>query len=149
MRVSTDGYIDIRDQRRVRTPGAPEDAVEPMPEGEAVAFLLSHSFRGYRAMVRPLGLGERRMMRLAAWADSVSERMALVDRVWRAVTEPVLTSSVHEGPQVFQVVQLGAWAYPLCVEGDCIRVLPPGGVPAGSLDAGLKRKVLRLDRRTA
>lgn len=149
MRVSRDGFIDIRDQRRVRTPGAPHDAVEPMPESEALSFLLSHSFRGHRRIVRSLGVTERRMMRLAAWADSVSERMSLVDRVWRAVTEPVTASAAQVHGEIVQVVQLGSWAYPICLDGDTTRVLPPGGVPVASLDAGMKRKLLRLDRRSA
>lgn len=150
MRVSRDGFIDIRDQRRVRTPGAPHESVDPMPEAEALAFLLSHSFRGHRRIVRTLTLGERRMMRLAAWADSVSERMALVDRVWRAVTEPAATSSLGEAhPFVVQVVQVGSWAYPICLDGDTTRVLPPGGIPIGSLEAGMKRMLIRLDRMSA
>lgn len=120
-----------------------------MPEPEALAFLLSHSFRGHRRIVRTLGVTERRMMRLAAWADSVSERMSLVDRVWRAVTEPVSASAAQIQGEILQVVHLGSWAYPICLEGDTTRVLPPGGIPAANLDAGMQRKVLRLDRRTA
>src|SRR5210317_817066 len=48
MRVAADGYIDIRDGRRVRTPGIhTEVSVDPMPEAEALSFLLSHSFPGH------------------------------------------------------------------------------------------------------
>jgi hypothetical protein len=68
MRVAADGYIDIRDGRRVRTPGIHEEvSVDPMPEAEALSFLLSHSFPGHRRMVRSLNVSERRRIRLAAW----------------------------------------------------------------------------------
>ncbi len=148
MRVATDGYIDIRDGRRVRTPGLTTDSVEPMPEGEAVSFLLSHTFPGHRRIVRGMGVGERRLMKLATWADSVSEKMALVDRVWRTITEPVLPPS-NGRPELVQVVVFGAWAYPLHLDGNGTRVLPEGGVPTGELDRRWRRNVLRLDRKTA
>lgn len=149
MRVATDGYIDIRDGRRVRTPGLSTESVEPMPEAEALSFLLSHSFPGHRRVVRSLSVGERRSMRLAAWADSVSEKMALVDRVWRAITEPVLPPANPREPQVVQVVQFGPWAYPICLDGASTRVMPHGGVPVGEMERGRKGKVLHLDRKTA
>jgi len=149
MRVATDGFIDIRDGRRVRTPGFHEDSVEPMPEGEALAFLLSHSFPGHRLIVRSMTVGERRQIRLAAWADSVSERMALVDRVWRAITEPFVAGPAHEGPQLVQVVQYGHWAWPMYIDGGATKVRPNGGVPMGELEAGRKGQVLRLGRKTA
>ena len=82
MRISADGYMDVSDSQRIRTPGYHDHGVEPVPEEEAIAFLLSHIFRGHRRIVRPLSLEERKRMRLALWADSVSERMTLVDRVW-------------------------------------------------------------------
>jgi hypothetical protein len=149
MRVATDGYIDIRDERRVRTPGFHDDSVEPMPEGEALAFLLSHSFPGHRRMVRSLSTAERRQIRLAAWADSVSERMALVDRVWRAITEPMVPLAGHDGPQFVQVVQYGHWAWPMYLDGATTRALPHGGIPIGEMEGARKTKVLRLDRKTA
>jgi len=149
MRVATDGFIDLRDGRRVRTPGFHADSVEPMPEGEALAFLLSHSFPGHRRMVRSMTVAERRQIRLAAWADSVAERMSLVDRVWRAVTEPVLPLAGHEGPQFVQVIQYDHWAWSMYLDGGKTRALPYGGVPAGELEAGRKGKILRLDRKTA
>jgi len=148
MRVATDGYIDIRDERRVRTPGLNTESVEPMPEAEALSFLLSHSFPGHRRIVRALGIGERRLMKLAAWADSVSEKMALVDRVWRAITEPVLPPS-NGRPELVQVVLFGPWAYPIHLDGASTRVLPNGGVPAGELDPRRMGHALRLDRKTA
>lgn len=149
MRVATDGYIDIRDQRRVRTPGFHADSLEPMPEGEALAFLLSHSFPGYRLVVRSMTVSERKQVRLAAWADSVSERMALVDRVWRAITEPFLPHPGQEGPQLIQVIQYGHWAWPMYADGGTTKALPCGGAPVGEMEAGRKGKVLRLDRKTA
>ena len=128
MRVAADGYIDISDGRRVRTPGYHDHRLEPVPEGEAIAFLLSHNFRGHRRIVRPLSVQERKRIRLALWADSVSERMSLVDRVWRAITERVNPPMVGE-PELVQVVRHGAWAYPLYLDGDCTRVIPHGGMP--------------------
>lgn len=149
MRVATDGFIDIRDGRRVRTPGFHEESLEPMPEGEAFSFLLSHSFPGHRRVVRPMSVAERRLIRLAAWADSVSERMSLVDRVWRAITESVIPVPGHEGAELVQVVQFGHWAWPLYLDGATTRSMPHGGVPIGELEGGRKGKVLRLDRKTA
>ena len=149
MRVATDGYIDIRDERRVRTPGFHDDSVEPMPEGEALSFLLSHVFPGHRRIVRSMTVGERRQIRLAAWADSVSERMALVDRVWRTITEPVIPPAGHHGPQLVQVIQFDHWAWPICLDGATTKALPHGGLPVGELEGARKAKVLRLDRKTA
>jgi hypothetical protein len=133
MRIAADGYIDLRDPRRVRTPGYHDHGVEPVPEEEAVAFLLSHSFRGHRRVIRPLSLDERKRIRLALWADSVSERMTLVDRVWRSITEPVMPMATHEGPQLIQVVRYGNWAYPLYADGDFTRVIPLSGTPLADL----------------
>ena len=149
MRVATDGYIDIRDGRRVRTPGLSTESVEPMPEAEALSFLLSHSFPGHRRVVRGLNVGERRSMQLAAWADSVSEKMALLDRVWRAITEPMLPPPDHREPQLVQVVQFGAWSYPIHLDGASTRVIPHGGVPVGEVERSRKGNVIHLDRKTA
>lgn len=149
MRISTDGFIDTRDSRRVRTPGLHADSVDPMPEGAALAFLLTHNFPGHRRIVRSMTVDERRRIQLAAWADSVSERMALVDRVWRAITEPVVPPVDAREPQVIQVVQFGPWAYPICLDGGSTRVMPAGGLPAGELEPRTRREVLTLDRKTA
>jgi hypothetical protein len=146
MRVSADGFIDIRDGRRVRTPGNHNKVIEPLPEAEALSFLLSHSFRGQRRVIRTLSMSECRLMRLAAWADSIAERMTLVDRVWRSITEPVAVPVTGKA-KLLQVVQIGRWAYPIHVEGDVTRVLPPGGVPSGEIRN--RNMVLRLDRKTA
>ncbi len=109
MRIAADGYIDCRDGRRVRTPGPSSGSeVEPLPEREAIAFLLSHSFPGHRRIVRGLTEGERRQIRLAQWADSVSERMSLVDRVWRSITEPVAPPPKRGEPHLVQIVQYGS-----------------------------------------
>lgn len=148
MRIAADGYIDISDGRRVRTPGYHDHVLEPVPEEEAIAFLLSHAFRGHRRIVRSLSLAERKRIRLALWADSVSERMALVDRVWRAITEALTPVSTSEGPQLVQVIRFGEWAYPLYVDGDVTRVIPLGGLPLAQVPADL---VFSLDeeRKTA
>ena len=146
MRVSADGFIDVSDGRRVRTPGNHRSEVEPLPESEALSFLLSHSFPGHRRVIRGLSSRDCRLMRMAGWADSVSERMALVDRVWRSITEPV-SAPLSDGPELVQVVQLGGWAYPIHLEGTVTRVLPLGGVPMGEVRE--RTSVLRLDRKTA
>jgi hypothetical protein len=129
MRVASDGYIDLTDGRRVRTPGYHDHRLDPVPEEEAIAYLLSHSFRGHRRIVRPLSLQERKRIRLALWADSVSERMTLVDRVWRSITEPVLPPTGTKEPVLVQVIRYGSWAYPLYLDGDSTRVIPLSGMP--------------------
>jgi hypothetical protein len=100
-----------------------------VPEAEAVAFLLSHSFRGHRRVVRPLSLQDRKRIRLALWADSVSERMTLVDRVWRSITEAASIPAGTKGPQLLQLVRYGEWVYPLYADGDVTRVIPLSGTP--------------------
>jgi len=148
MRIASDGYIDCRDGRRVHTPGLYSDTVEPMPEGEALAFLLSHSFPGHRRMVRSMSVSQRRQIRLATWADSVAERMTLVDRIWRTITEPVLPPANPDKLELIQVVQMGGWAYPIYLDGSVTRVLPPGGIPVGELVARTM-DVLELDLKIA
>jgi hypothetical protein len=148
MRVAADGYLDISDGRRVRTPGFHDHQVEPVPEEEAIAFLLSHSFRGHRRIVRPLSVEERKRIRLALWADSVRDRMALVDRVWRAVTERVEPATGTHEPQLVQVVRYGDWAYPLYLDGEVTRVIPNGGMPLAEVSPELVFE-LDLERKTA
>lgn len=149
MRVAADGYIDLSDNRRVRTPGYHDQVVDPVPEEEAVAFLLSHSFRGHRRIVRPLSVSERKRIRLALWADSVSERMTLVDRVWRSITEPVLPPANRPGPHLIQVVRYGSWAYPLYVDGDVTRVIPLSGTPFAEVEEQRPSFEFDLERKTA
>ena len=148
MRIAADGFIDISDGRRVRTPGYHDkNGVEPVGEAQALSFLLSHSFPGHRRLVRSITLAERKNIRLAQWADSVSERMSIVDRIWRAMTEPAKPPRDPSKPALLQVVQLGAWAYPIYLDGPATRVMPMGGVPAAELGRGTD--VLQLDRKTA
>ena len=128
-RISTDGYIDLRDPRRVRTPGAWENRADPLPEDQALAFLLSHSFPGHRKVVRSLTIAHRRRIRMATWAESVESRMSLVDSVWRAITEAVTPPSGNE-PELIQVIHYGDRDYPLYLQGNVTRVIPSGGVPA-------------------
>jgi hypothetical protein len=59
MHVAADGYIDLSDGRRVRTPGYHDHAVDPVQEAEALSYLLSHSCPGHRRIVRPLRLSRR------------------------------------------------------------------------------------------
>lgn len=147
MRIAADGFIDISDGRRVRTPGYHDNGVEPVAEAQALSFLLSHSFPGHRRIVRTLSIAERKKIRLAQWADSVSERMSIVDRIWRAITEPALPPVDPNKPELVQVVQLGAWAYPVYLDGPATRVMPEGGMPAA--EVGRSGSVLQLDRKTA
>jgi hypothetical protein len=142
MRIAADGYIDLSDGRRVRTPGFHDHTVEPAPEAEALSFLLSHSFRGHRRVVRSLTINERQRIQLAIWAESVSERMSLVDRVWRAITEPVDAPLNPDKPQLLQVLQFEHWAYPIYLDGPSTRVIPLGGVSIAEVPEEL---ILRLD----
>lgn len=148
MRIAADGYIDLSDTRRVRTPGYHDHGLDPVPEGEAIAFLLSHSFRGHRRIIRPLSVSERKRIRLALWADSVQERMSLVDRVWRSITERVNPVAAADAPQLIQVVRFGNWAYPLYVDGDVTRVIPHGGMPLAEVSSDMIFD-FDLDRKTA
>lgn len=108
-------------------PGNHEVAVEPAPEAEALAFLVSHSFPGHRRIVRSMIEADRKLLQLAMWADSVSERMGLGDRVWRRITEAVPPMN-SDRPELIQVVRFGsAWVYPLYLDGSVTRILPHGG----------------------
>ncbi len=145
MRICTDGFIDVRDARRVRTPGYFEDRMDPMPEAEAVSFLLSHSFPGHRRIVRPMTAQERWKLRRACWADSINERMYLVDQVWRSLTRPVPPPRSSSEPELVQVVRVdGNWAYPIYLDGDETRVLPTGGVPLAEMTEHLGAPILDL-----
>jgi hypothetical protein len=138
--------MDLRDQRRVRTPGVHDDTIVPAPEADAIAFLLSHSFPGHRRIVRPLRTTDRKKIRMAMWADSVNERMDYVDRVWRSITQPVLPPVDASQPTLLQVVTCGAWAFPIHLDGQVTRVLPAGGVPLAEMEPA---PAAALDLRTA
>jgi len=145
MRISTDGFIDIRAHTKIRTPGYYEVKMDPMPEAEALSFLLSHSFPGYRRIVRPLSHRQRIKLKRASWADSVNERMALVDRVWRDITSPVPPPRDPESPELVQVVRVeGEWAYPIYLHGVETRVMPTGGAPLHELKKKLGAPLLDL-----
>ena len=145
MRISTDGFIDVRDHRRVRTPGFFEAEMDPMPQAEAVAFLLSHSFRGHRRIVRPLTQRERRKLRRASWADSINERMTLIDQVWRGITKAVPPPRDDSEPELVQVVRIDEeWVYPIYLDGDETRVLPTGGLPLKDLKKTLGTPTLDM-----
>jgi hypothetical protein len=145
MRISTDGFIDVGNYRRVRTPGNHEVKMDPMPEAEAVAFLLSHSFPGHRRIVRPLTQRERIRLKRASWADSVNERMALLDLVWRGITKPVPPPRDPEKPELVQVVRVDSeWAYPIYLDGTETRVLPTGGLPISELKKKMGAPLLDL-----
>lgn len=150
MRISTDGFIDLRAHMKVRTPGYHEIKVDPMPEAEAMAFLLSHSFPGHRRIVRPPTPRERMRLKRASWADSVSDRMSLVDRVWRDITTPVTPPSDPDSPELIQIIRVeGEWTYPLYLSGVETRVMPTGGVPLGELKQKLAAPLLDLSGQKA
>jgi len=150
MKISADGFIDVRDHRRVRTPGLYEEELDPMPEAEAVAFLLSHSFPGHRRIVRALTAKERGRLRMASWADSINKRMSLLDNVWRGITKPVASPLDPTKPELVQVVRVeGEWAYPIYLDGDETRVLPTGGVPISELKRQLGTPLLDLGEHKA
>jgi len=145
MKISTDGFIDVRAHTKIRTPGYFEADMDPMPEAEAMAFLLSHSFPGHRRIVRPLTGREKRRLKRASWATSVNERMNLVDRVWRAITTPVPAPSGEE-PQLVQVVCVESqWAYPIYLTGNETRVMPTGGIPFAEMKRKLGAPLLDLN----
>ena len=74
--------------------------------------------------------------------------MALVDRVWRSITEQVAPLAGISEPQLVQVVRYGNWAYPLYLDGEVTRVIPLGGMPLAEVP---KEMVFELDleRKTA
>lgn len=145
-RVHADGYLGISGRRRVRTPGNHEIRVDPAPDAEALAFLLSHTFAGHRKIVRSMNVSDRKQIQFAMWADSVSERMGLVDRIWRRITEPITPGKASVRPKLVQVVRYGTtWAYPLYLDGSVTRVLPHGGVPAPTARASKSLGKKQLD----
>lgn len=146
MRIAADGFIDVRDGRRVRTPGFHHRDVDAVSQTAGLAYLLTHSFPGHRRIVRIMNEAERKRIRLAMWADSVAERMTLVDRVWRAITEEVLPPASHDEPELIQIVQCEAWAYPLYLDGNCTRVIPHGGLSVAEID---QDRVFRFQEATA
>ncbi len=150
MRISADGFIHVRRGTKVKTPGRFDSKVEPIGEPEALAFLLSHTFAGHRKIVRAPNAGERRKLRIASWADSVNDRMDLVDRVWRAITVPVMSTKYLDEPELIQVVSYLGTYYPVYLDGQVTRILPNGGstdpmlVPgngATDLDLAAEQKV--------
>ena len=150
LRIAADGFMDLSDKRRVKTPGTRDVGVEPMPEAEALSFLLSHSFPGHRRVVRPLSEKDRKSLRLALWADSVQVRMAYVDRVWRNITEPVLPPTDFSRPELVQVIHYGGvWAYPLYLDGGITRVIPHGGMPMPEAATGRRLDYSDLVLRSA
>jgi hypothetical protein len=146
MRIATDGYIDLTDRRYVRTPGAHAENLEALPEREALDFLLSHSFPGHRRVVRPLNVEERKRIGLARWADSVSERMGIVDRVWRAITVPVPPPADLDQPQLIQILTFRDRTYPLFLEGGRTRVIGNAEIDGSRLPSSM---VLDVDLKTA
>ncbi len=149
-RVHADGFLDISDRRRVRTPGNHVLRVDPARDGEALAFLLSHTFPGHRKVVRSMTVSDRKQIQLAMWADSVSERMGLVDRIWRRITEPITPGKISTRPKLVQVVCYGtSWAYPLYLDGSVTRVLPHGGVAAPVANKTMGKKQLQFQLKSA
>jgi hypothetical protein len=95
-----------------------------------------------------LSVQDRKRIRLALWADSVSERMALVDRVWRSITEAVAAPTRGSGPHLAQLIRYGKWVYPLYFDGDVTRVIPLSGTPFAQLPEQVVFE-FDLERKTA
>lgn len=145
-RIHADGWLDLSDRRQVRMPGGLTRKIDPLPEAEALAFLLSHSFPGHRKIVKTMSESDRVKIRLALWSESVSERMSHVDRVWRSITEAVAAPANPDEPELIQVIQYGdSWSYPIYLDGRVTRVLPHGGVAS---EKG-KRQAPMLDLKSA
>ncbi len=95
-------------------------------------------------------VSDRKQIQLAMWADSVSERMGLVDRVWRRITEPITPGKISTRPKLVQVVSYGtSWAYPLYLDGSVTRVLPHGGIPAPVENKQFGKKQLQFELKSA
>lgn len=130
MRIAADGYIDLGDFNRVRTPGLHEEHFDPMPLGEGLAFLFSHNFQGHRRLVRAPSESELSYLQHAVWADSIGERMDLVDRVWRSTTEAITPPHGMKDPHLIQVIRFrDSWVYPVHLTREQTLVLPEGGDP--------------------
>ncbi|MGI9625545.1 MAG: hypothetical protein ACR2QM_01805 [Longimicrobiales bacterium] len=143
MRIAADGYIDLGDYR-VRTPGRHEERFDPLPMDEGLRFLFSHSFRGHRMVTRAPTAWELTYLRHGLWADSISDRMDHVDRVWRGMTQPAPAPFSLDKPQLIQVVEFQGWSYPVHLTEFGTMVLPEGGDPSSQFDApkGVERVVL-------
>jgi len=95
-------------------------------------------------------VSDRKQIQLAMWADSVSERMGLVDRIWRRITDPITPGQLSARPKLVQVVCYGAsWAYPLYLDGSVTRVLPHGGVAAPITNKAIGKKQLQFQLKSA
>ena len=95
-------------------------------------------------------VSDRKQIQLAIWADSVSERMGLVDRVWRRITEPITPGKISTRPKWVQVVSYDtSWAYPLYLDDSVTRVLPHGGVPAPVTNKEIGKKHLQFQLKSA
>lgn len=141
MRIASDGFLDIGDSP-VRTPGKHEERLDPLPEGEALAYLLSHAFPGSRRIVRSPTVSERTALRRAMWSGSVNERMSAVDRVWRSITRPATVDADESGdPVLIQVVLYGnSRVFPLYLVRGTTRVLRNGESPSsGDLNGDAPR----------
>ena len=146
MRICTDGFMDLRDQRRVRMPGDHKINVEPMPNRQALEFLLSHTFPGHRKVVRPLSDAHLVRLRLAIWSDSVNERMGMVDRVWRDITEPVMAPVNAPEHHLIQILRIGTnWEFQIYLSGDTTQAIPPGGEASWRIEHPEGVEVLQMD----
>ena len=147
MRIAADGYIDLGDFNRVRTPGLHKEHFDPMPIGEGLAFLFSHTFQGHRCMVRPPSETELSYLKHAVWADSIGERMDLVDRVWRAVTAPITPPHGMQDLWLAQVVRFrDRWVYPIHLNQAMTVVSPPGGDPVSEYRIHRRCTVLDIEQ---
>ncbi len=100
---------------------------------------------GTGASSGPSSQRERMRLKRASWADSVSERMGLLDQVWRGITIPVPPPRAYGEAELVQIVRVeGEWAYPIYLTGEETRVLPTGGIPISELKRKLGGPLLDL-----
>ena len=144
MRIAADGYVDLGDYR-VRTPGRHQERFDPLPLGEGLAFLFSHSFTGHRTVVRAPTEWELSYLQHGLWAETISDRMDQVDRVWRAITVASPPPTHLEKPRLAQVVEYGTWAYPVHFTESGTMILPQGGDPAADIKAATRIPRLTLE----
>ena len=63
-----------------------------------------------------------------------------MDHEWRNITEPVLPAQDPSRPEFVQVIYSGrVSAYPICLDRDVTRVIPPGGLPMPEVDSRQQR----------
>ena len=85
-------------------------------------------------------------LRLALWSDSVNERMGMVDRVWRDITEPVMAPVNAPEHHLIQILRVGTnWEFQIYLSGDTTQAIPPGGEASWRIQHPEGVEVLQMD----